>query len=69
MNTSQFTIGTYTCPGSSAEVCSTRSRGSRSRCTAWRAMENAPEMVACDAMTVAAVARITSHGRNTAGTR
>jgi len=32
-------------------------------------MENAPEMVAWEAMTVAAVARITSHGSTVAGTR
>ena len=34
-------------------------RGSRSSCTAWRAMENAPEITACEAITVAAVASTT----------
>ncbi len=33
-------------------------RGSRPICTAWRATEKAPEMTACEAMTVASVARI-----------
>lgn len=32
-------------------------------------MEKAPEMVACEAITVAAVASITIHGNSAAGTR
>ena len=34
-------------------------RGSRPICTDWRATEKAPEMTACEAMTVASVARMT----------
>ena len=41
-------------------------RGSRSSCTAWRVSENAPEIVACDAMIVAAVASSTSNGSSRA---
>ena len=40
-----------------------------SRCIAWRAMEKAPEITACEAITVAAVASNTSHGSTAAGTR
>ena len=32
------------------------SRGRKPSCTAWRVTEKAPEMTACEAMTVAAVA-------------
>jgi hypothetical protein len=35
---------------------------------AWRDIENAPEMTACEAMTVAAVARTTSGSRAHSGT-
>ena len=34
-------------------------RGSRPICTAWRATEKAPEITACEAMTVASVASAT----------
>ena len=54
-----------------------RTRGSRSSCTACACSENAPEIIACDAMTVAAVAssdherqrrRRHEHDRTDAGT-
>jgi hypothetical protein len=35
-------------------------RGKRPSCTAWRVSEKAPEMSACEAITVAAVAIATS---------
>ncbi len=44
-----------------------RMRGSRSSCTAWRATENAPEMTACEAITVAAAASTSIHGSTDLG--
>ena len=35
-------------------------RGSWPSCTAWRVIENTPEITACEAMTVAIVASTTS---------
>ena len=35
-------------------------RGRKPICTAWRATEKAPEITACEAITVASVARTTS---------
>ena len=50
--------GTKICPDAVAEVCTTRNRGRRpSRPACWTAL-NIPEITACDAITVAAVARI-----------
>ena len=42
-------------PRTFTEVCTTRMRGSRPSCTAWRDSENAPVITAWLAMTVAAV--------------
>src|SRR6266568_5930030 len=56
----QLTVGTKICPISRDEVCSILSRGLYPSCTACRVRENAPEMIACEAMTAAAVARATS---------
>ena len=47
-------------PISVAEVWRISMRGRRPSCTAWRAMENTPEITACDAMMVATVASSTS---------
>ncbi len=44
-------------------------RGSRSSCTAWRAIEKAPEITACEAMTAAMVASTTIHGSICGGIR
>ena len=68
MRTMALTIGTKIWLCSRAEVCRIRSRGSRSSCTAWRVTENAPVMVACEAMTAASVASTTIHGSSGAGT-
>ena len=54
-NRKPLAAGTKICPLASADVCSTRTRGNRSSWTASRVSENAPEMTACDAITVAAV--------------
>jgi hypothetical protein len=40
-------------------VCWIRSRGRKPSCTAWRVTENAPEITACEAITVATVASST----------
>ena len=45
-----------------------RTRGKKSNCTSCRVIENAPEMSACDAMTVDAVANATTGSSNTFGT-
>src|SRR5437764_15139376 len=58
MHRPQFTIGTYTWP-SVLEVCCTFRRGRNPSWTACLATENDPEIAACEAMIVAAVARIT----------
>jgi hypothetical protein len=55
-HSSQFTEGMYTCPISRAEVWTMVMRGRKPSCTACLVSENAPEIVACDAITVAAVA-------------
>ena len=55
----QLTAGTYTCPISWCEVWRMVSRGRKPRPTAWRVTEKAPEITACEAMTVANVARTT----------
>jgi len=52
----QFTAGMYTWPDAVAEVWKIRIRGRYPSCTAWVVSENAPEISACEAMTVAAVA-------------
>jgi len=47
----------------------TRRRGRYSSCAAWWAIEKAPEITACEATTVAAVARTTSGTRPAFGIR
>ena len=57
---SQLISGTYTCPFSCADVWRMSNRGAYPSCTACCVSENAPEMIACEAMTVAIVATTTS---------
>ena len=59
MNSAALTPGAYTWPSSASEVWRIVSRGRNPSCTAWRVTENAPEMSACDAITVASVASST----------
>ena len=54
-----FTTGTKICPSVSADVCTMATRGTKPSCTACCVSEKAPEMSACDATTVAAVAMST----------
>jgi hypothetical protein len=44
-------------PCSFLEVCCTSMRGTKPSCMAWRVTEKAPEITACEAITVASVAR------------
>ena len=64
----QLTTGTYTCPISLDEVCRIRRRGRKPSATACRVTENAPEMTACDAITVASVASTTIGSCSMSGT-
>src|SRR5271167_4760785 len=59
-NSERLMNGTYTCPISCVDVWTIGMRGRNPSCTACLVMENAPEITACDAMIVAAVAKITS---------
>ena len=59
MKRPQLTTGTYTWPISRAEVCLIVTRGRNPRLTACRVTEKAPEITACEAITVATVARST----------
>src|SRR3954462_3976051 len=52
----QLTDGMYTCPTSRAEVCTIVMRGRKPSCTACLVREKAPEITACEAITVASVA-------------
>ncbi len=52
--------GTKTCPLYRSDVCLTNTRGARLSAIACSTSVNVPEISAWDAMTVAAVARITS---------
>src|SRR5690606_34860603 len=56
---SQFILGMYICPLSLSDVCRTLILGRYPSCRAWNVNENAPEMTACEAITVAKVASIT----------
>jgi hypothetical protein len=52
----KFTTGTKICPSVAAEVCTMVTRGTNPSCTACCVSENAPEIRAWDATTVARVA-------------
>ena len=53
----RLTQGRKICPIASREVCTTCMRGRKPSWIAWRVTVNAPEITACEAITVARVAR------------
>src|ERR1700712_4778273 len=62
-NNKRLMNGTYTWPISCVDVCTIGMRGRKPSCTACLVMENEPEITACDAIIVAAVASMTKGTR------